>query len=155
MVGRVLTYGTFDIIHSGHINLLASLHDFADYVVVGVSTDAFNELKGKRALMSYGDRKRVLEAIRFVDLVIPEETWEQKIDDVKRYKIDTFAIGDDWAGEFDFLSRYCDVRYLPRTRGVSSSSLKRLSSDLSLEHIRALSDAVSTMSAILRNFDVE
>lgn len=121
---RVITYGTFDLLHRGHINLLKRAKALGDYLIVGVSTDEFNALKGKKAYYSYEDRKYILEAIRYVDKVIPEKKWDQKIADVKKYHIDTFVIGDDWRGKFDFLKPYCEVIYLPRTQGISTTQIK-------------------------------
>ena len=123
---RVLTYGTFDLLHYGHINLLKRAKALGDYLVVAVSTDDFNEIKGKKAYHNYETRKMMLEAVRYVDLVIPEENWEQKIDDVKKYDIDIVVMGSDWAGSdrFDYLKDYCEVVYLPRTEGVSTTQIK-------------------------------
>ena len=129
---RVLTYGTFDLLHYGHINLLRRAKALGDYLVVAVSTDDFNEIKGKKAYHNYETRKLMLEAVRYVDLVIPEENWEQKIDDVKKYDIDIVVMGSDWAGSdrFDYLKEYCEVVYLPRTEGVSTTQIKE---ELSLQ----------------------
>ena len=123
---RILTYGTFDLLHYGHINLLKRAKALGDYLVVAVSTDTFNEKKKKKAYHNYETRKMMLEAVRYVDLVIPEETWEQKIDDVKKYDIDVVVMGSDWAGSdrFDYLKDYCEVVYLPRTEGVSTTKIK-------------------------------
>ena len=123
---RILTYATFDLLHYGHINLLKRAKALGDYLVVAVSTDSFNELKGKKAYHNYETRKMMLEAVRYVDLVIPEENWEQKIDDVKKYDIDIVVMGSDWAGSdrFDYLKDYCEVVYLPRTEGVSTTKIK-------------------------------
>ena len=123
---RVLTYGTFDLLHYGHINLLRRAKALGDYLVVAVSTDDFNEIKGKKAYHNYETRKMMLEAVRYVDLVIPEEKWEQKIDDIKKYDIDIVVMGSDWAGSdrFDYLKEYCEVVYLPRTEGVSTTKIK-------------------------------
>lgn len=129
---RVLTYGTFDLLHYGHINLLRRAKALGDYLVVAVSTDDFNEIKGKKAYHNYETRKMMLEAVRYVDLVIPEENWEQKINDVKKYDIDIVVMGSDWAGSdrFDYLKEYCEVVYLPRTEGVSTTQIKE---ELSLQ----------------------
>ena len=129
---RVLTYGTFDLLHYGHINLLKRAKALGDYLVVAVSTDNFNEIKGKKAYHNYETRKLMLEAVRYVDLVIPEENWEQKIDDVKKYDIDIVVMGSDWAGSdrFDYLKEYCEVVYLPRTEGISTTQIKK---ELSLQ----------------------
>lgn len=122
---KVITYGTFDLLHWGHINLLKRARDLGDYLIVGLSTDEFNAIKNKRAYYSYENRKLIVESIRYVDEVIPEYSWEQKIDDVRRYNIDVFVMGDDWKGKFDFLKDYCDVVYLPRTVGISTTKVKR------------------------------
>lgn len=122
---RVITYGTFDLLHYGHINLLQRAKALGDYLVVALSTDEFNwNSKNKNTYFPYDVRKKLLESIRYVDLVIPEENWEQKITDVQLYKIDTFVIGADWEGKFDFLKEYCDVVYLPRTPEISTTLIK-------------------------------
>lgn len=123
---RVLTYGTFDLLHYGHIEILRRAKALGDYLVVALSTDEFNAGKGKVAYHSYETRKKMLEAIRYVDLVIPENSWEQKLDDVKTYHIDTVVMGSDWAGsdKFDYLKDYCQVVYLDRTPGVSTTMIK-------------------------------
>lgn len=121
---RVITYGTYDLLHWGHIRLLKRAKELGDYLVVALSTDEFNELKGKKAYHSYEERKMMLESIRYVDLVIPEDNWEQKKDDVKLLEIDKFVIGDDWTGEFDFLKDYCEVIYMSRTEGISTTKIK-------------------------------
>lgn len=123
---RVITYGTFDLLHYGHINLLQRAKALGDYLIVALSTDEFNcRQKHKNCYFSYRERKRLLEAIRYVDLVIPEEDWDQKINDMKEYHIDTFVMGNDWEGKFDFLKPYCEVVYLPRTPEISTSQIKK------------------------------
>ncbi len=124
---RVITYGTFDLLHYGHINLLRRAKALGDYLIVALSTDDFNSReKGKVTYFSYEERKLLLEAIRYVDLVIPEQTWEQKREDVRLYHVDTFAMGDDWTGKFDFLKEEgCEVVYLPRTPEISTTQIKR------------------------------
>lgn len=121
---KVITYGTFDLLHTGHINLLRRAKELGDYLVVAVSTDEFNTLKHKEAYHTFDERKQILEAIRYVDEVIGENSWDQKSSDVVKHNIDTFVIGDDWEGEFDFLKEHCDVVYLPRTSGVSTTKIK-------------------------------
>lgn len=123
---KVITYGTFDLLHYGHVNLLQRAKELGDYLIVAISTDEFNwNMKNKKCYFSYEERKRLVEAIRYVDLVIPEESWEQKVSDVKEFKVDTFVIGDDWEGKFDFLKEYCDVVYLPRTPEISTTQIKK------------------------------
>ncbi len=124
---RVLTYGTYDLLHYGHIRLLKRAKELGDYLIVAISTDEFNAIKGKKAYHDYETRKEMLEAVRYVDLVIPEKTWEQKIDDVKEYHVDVVVMGSDWAGneKFEQLRDYCEVIYLDRTEGVSTSKIKK------------------------------
>ena len=123
---RVITYGTFDLLHYGHINLLRRAKALGDYLIVALSTDEFNDKeKHKKCYFSYEHRKELLEAIRYVDLVIPEENWEQKKTDVHKYDVDIFVIGDDWTGKFDFLKdEGVEVVYLPRTPEISTTQIK-------------------------------
>ena len=122
---KVITYGTFDLLHYGHINLLQRAKALGDYLIVALSTDEFNSVeKHKVTYFTYEERKRLLEAIRYVDLVIPEENWEQKISDVKEFRVDTFVMGDDWKGKFDLLKDYCEVVYLERTPEISTTKIK-------------------------------
>lgn len=122
---KIITYGTFDLLHWGHINLLKRARDLGDYLIVALSTDEFNSLKDKKAYHRYEDRKLILEAIRYVDKVIPENSWDQKVEDIKKYDIDIFVMGDDWKGKFDFLNEYCEVIYLPRSIGISTTKIKK------------------------------
>ena len=123
---RVITYGTFDLLHYGHINLLKRAKALGDYLVVALSTDEFNwKEKRKKCYFSWEKRRRLLEAIRYVDLVIPEESWEQKADDVREFRIDTCVMGDDWKGKFDFLKDLCEVVYLERTPEISTTQIKK------------------------------
>ncbi|OBZ11221.1 glycerol-3-phosphate cytidylyltransferase [Bacillus sp. FJAT-26390] len=121
---KVITYGTFDLLHYGHINLLKRAKEMGDYLIVALSTNEFNEIKGKSCYFSYEERKRLLEAIRYVDLVIPEYSWEQKKHDVIEFKADLFVIGNDWEGKFEFLKEYCDVVYLDRSPEISTTKIK-------------------------------
>lgn len=132
---RILTYGTYDLLHYGHIRLLQRAKALGDYLIVALSTDEFNEIKGKKAYHDYETRKKMLEAVRYVDLVIPEENWEQKISDVQKYEVDVVVMGSDWAGSdrFDYLKDYCEVVYLDRTEGVSTTKIKK---DLGLQEPR-------------------
>ena len=123
---KVITYGTFDLLHYGHVNLLQRAKELGDYLIVAISTDEFNcNEKHKKCYFSYEERKRLVESIRYVDLVIPEENWEQKSSDIQEFKVDTFVIGDDWEGKFDFLKDYCEVVYLPRTPEISTTQIKK------------------------------
>jgi len=124
---RILTYGTFDLLHYGHIRLLKRAKALGDYLIVALSTDEFNEIKGKKAYHNYENRKEMLESLRVVDLVIPEATWEQKKDDVLDYKVDVVVMGSDWkdSDKFNYLKDYCEVVYLDRTEGISTTQIKK------------------------------
>lgn len=122
----VLVYGTFDLLHPGHIYLLEEAKKLGDRLIVGVSTDEFNAVKHKSSFLAYQDRKKMVEAIRYVDMVIPEENWDQKIDDIKKYHVDTIVMGDDWKGsdKFEYLKEYCDVVFLPKLPELSSTRFR-------------------------------
>ena len=122
---KVITYGTFDLLHYGHINILKRARELGDYLVVAISSDEFNKLKNKKSYFSYEERKLMVESIRYVDEVIPENTWEQKIEDVKEHNIDVFVMGDDWEGKFDDMAEYCEVVYLKRTPEISTTKIKQ------------------------------
>lgn len=122
---KVITYGTFDLLHYGHINIFKRAKELGDYLIVAVSSDHFNIIKGKKCYFTFEERKKLVESIKYVDQVIEENSWEQKINDVKKYEIDVFVMGDDWEGEFDFLKDYCQVIYLPRTPIVSTTKIKK------------------------------
>lgn len=123
---KVITYGTFDLLHYGHINLLRRAKSLGDYLIVGLSTDEFNNKeKNKECYFDYENRKLLLDAVKYVDCVIPENNWEQKISDIQKYNIDVFVIGDDWKGKFDYLKDSgVEVVYLPRTKEISTSKIK-------------------------------
>ena len=123
---RVITYGTFDLLHYGHINLLMRAKEQGDYLIVALSEDEFNEKqKWKKCYFQYAERKQLLESIRYVDLVIPEKSWDQKVEDIKLYHVDVFVMGSDWRGHFDFMSEFCEVIYFPRTPEVSTTQIKQ------------------------------
>jgi glycerol-3-phosphate cytidylyltransferase len=122
---RAITYGTYDLFHIGHLRLLKRIADMADELYVAVSSDEFNALKGKKCIVPFENRKEIVEALRMVTKVIREDNWEQKKDDIQKYGCDLFVMGSDWTGKFDFLKDYCDVIYLPRTEGVSSTEIKQ------------------------------
>ncbi|MGE7945706.1 glycerol-3-phosphate cytidylyltransferase [Lysinibacillus sp. NPDC093688] len=121
---KVITYGTFDLLHIGHIRILERAKQLGDHLTVAVSTDEFNASKGKKAYYSFEHRKAILEAIKYVDEVIPEATWDQKIENIVHLNIDVFVMGDDWEGKFDYLKEYCEVLYLPRTEYISTTTIK-------------------------------
>ncbi len=132
---KVITYGTFDLLHYGHINIIKRAKEQGDYLIVALSTNEFNEIKGKKCYFSYEERKKLVESIRYVDLVIPEDSWEQKVNDIKEFKVDVFVMGDDWVGKFDCLKEYCEVIYLNRTPEISTTKIK---------HELGLGEVVST-----------
>ena len=122
---RVITYGTSDLLHYGHIELLRRAREMGDYLIVALSTDEFNQIKNKKSYYDFEQRKMMLESIRYVDLVIPEDGWGQKETDVDRYDVDVFVMGHDWEGKFDFLKDKCEVVYLKRTEGISTTKIKQ------------------------------
>ena len=128
----VITYGTFDLLHHGHIEILRRAHELSEEgkLIVAISTDEFNLGKGKKSHMPYEKRKELVEAIRYVDQVIPEETWEQKKTDITKYDVDVFVMGNDWEGKFDELKELCEVVYLPRTPGISSTAIRKIIAEL-------------------------
>lgn len=128
----VITYGTFDLLHYGHIEILRRAKELTDggKLIVGVSSDEFNAIKGKKSHMPYEKRKELVEAIRYVDEVVPENNWEQKQNDIKVHNVDVFVMGNDWTGKFDELKEFCEVEYLPRTPTISSTELRRLITEL-------------------------
>jgi glycerol-3-phosphate cytidylyltransferase len=121
----VITYGTFDLFHIGHLKLLQRIKNLGDKLIVAVSSDEFNVIKGKKTIIPYEQRAEIVENIKCVDMVIPENYWEQKVKDIKKYDVDIFTMGNDWEGEFDFLKEHCEVVYLDRTEGISSTQLKQ------------------------------
>lgn len=148
----VLTYGTFDLFHIGHLNMIQRLAELGDRLIIAVSTDEFNAGKGKTSVVSYEDRAKIVGSIKGVDLVIPETSWDQKVTDIKEHDVDVFAIGDDWAGKFDELKELCDVVYLSRTDGISSTEIKQMLRVLDPTHITEMQEALSVMSRLLEHY---
>jgi glycerol-3-phosphate cytidylyltransferase len=120
----IISYGTFDLFHIGHLKLIQRLALLGDKLIIGVSTDTFNEKKNKKTVIPFQQRLEIVANIKGVDLVIPEKSWDQKVNDIIKYNVNTFVMGDDWKGKFDFLTTYCDVHYLPRTKNISTTKLK-------------------------------
>lgn len=153
MYKTVITYGTFDLFHTGHLNLIKRLAGMAENVIVGVSTDEFNLGKGKKTVIPYEQRAEIVGAIKYVSQVIPENSWEQKRIDIQERSVDLFAIGDDWAGKFDDLKNCCDVVYLPRTGGVSTTQLKSSLKSLSAVSAEDLTFALEVLATLKKDFE--
>ncbi|EIJ0963308.1 glycerol-3-phosphate cytidylyltransferase [Vibrio parahaemolyticus] len=147
----VLTYGTFDLFHIGHVRLLKRLSELGDKLYVGISSDEFNELKGKKSFFSYEERAEIVNSCKYVDMVFPELNWEQKINDVKKYGVNVFAMGDDWEGKFDFLEELCDVVYLPRTEDISTTSIKKELSTLDNVNLTLVEDTLHSALEIVKS----
>ncbi|MDS1141173.1 adenylyltransferase/cytidyltransferase family protein [Pusillimonas sp. SM2304] len=149
----ILTYGTFDLFHIGHLRLLQRLRSLGDRLVVGVSTDDFNRVKNKNTVVPFADRIKIVESIRDVDLVIPETCWEQKVKDIQEHSVSIFGMGNDWEGRFDYLKDYCEVVYLPRTEGISSTHIRKTLKVLDQTHVGELKQALDLISSIVERFD--
>lgn len=145
---KVITYGTFDLLHKWHINILRRAKELWDHLIVAISSDEFNKIKNKTSFYSYEERKFLLEAIKYVDEVIPEDDWKQKISDVQNRNIDIFVMWDDWEWKFDFLKDYCEVKYLPRTEWISTTQLKSTLKGINNENI----DKIENVLEALREF---
>jgi len=145
----VLTYGSFDLFHIGHVRLLKRISEFGDQLIVGCSTDDFNAQKGKQSMFSYEERAEILMSCRFVTQVIPERHWEQKIEDVQKYKVDVFAMGDDWSGKFDFLEVSTRVIYLPRTEGISTTQVKDIVASVKADKKLKLLNAAQNLNKLI------
>ncbi|MDN5890511.1 MAG: adenylyltransferase/cytidyltransferase family protein [Yaniella sp.] len=150
MSKTVLTYGTFDLFHIGHLNILNRLKAKGDHLIVGVSTDGFNALKGKKPIVPFEQRIEIVRSIRCVDEAIPEDNWEQKRQDIEKYDVDVFGIGDDWRGKFDDLEDRVEVVYLPRTSGISTTEMKRVLSAFDERHVVELKKTLDSISQIVK-----
>ncbi|MEA2100195.1 MAG: glycerol-3-phosphate cytidylyltransferase [Campylobacterota bacterium] len=149
----ILTYGTFDMFHIGHLKLLQRLSELGDELIVAVSTDEFNELKGKKTIIPYEQRAQIVESIKYVTQVIPENNWEQKVKDIQKYNIDIFSMGDDWEGKFDFLKEHCEVIYLERTEGISTTDLKKALNKISEINIQDINKAFEILQRLKNDFE--
>ncbi|MES2844899.1 MAG: glycerol-3-phosphate cytidylyltransferase [Pseudomonadota bacterium] len=145
----VITYGTFDLFHIGHARLLQRVHSLGNRVIVGCSTDEFNAQKGKKSMFSYEDRAEILSACKYVSGVIPEDSWDQKVGDVKKYNVDIFAMGDDWVGKFDFLSEHTKVVYLPRTSGISTTEIKSVMTSFKEEKLFEVRNVMGHLTRLI------
>ncbi|MCP1647233.1 adenylyltransferase/cytidyltransferase family protein [Pseudomonas nitroreducens] len=149
MKSTVLTYGTFDLFHNGHLKLLERLKSLGDQLIVGVSTDEFNAIKGKKTIIPFKDRIDIVRSIKFVDLAIPETDWDQKSRDIELYDVDILGMGHDWEGKFDNLKSICKVVYLPRTEGISSTKIKSSLSSFDKENIKTIKDSMDVIADII------
>ena len=149
----VITYGTFDMFHIGHLRLLNRLAKLGDELIVAVSTDKFNEKKGKKVLIPYKQRKEIVANVKCVDKVIAEKSWEQKIGDIKKYDVDIFAMGKDWKGEFDYLNEYCEVIYFKRTKKISTTKLKKSLATLLSIPKQEILQAFEIIEALKKDFE--
>jgi len=153
MSRTILTYGTFDMFHIGHLKLLKRLSLLGDQLIVAVSTDEFNEIKGKKTIIPYAQRAEIVEAIKYVDMVIPENDWQQKVTDIQKYNVDVFAMGHDWEGKFDELKEHCEVVYLPRTEGISTTALKEQLKQISEINIEDINRAFEILQRLKSDFE--
>jgi glycerol-3-phosphate cytidylyltransferase len=149
-VKTILTYGTFDLLHVGHVNMLERLKALGDKLIVGVSSDEFNLLKGKHSIYSYAERAKIVGALRCVDAVIPEHDWAQKVKDIQQYQVDIFGIGLDWQGKFDDLNSYCEVVYLPRTPSISTTDLKKALSQIDSATIQQIKRGLDSVLDLVK-----
>ncbi|AHK78906.1 glycerol-3-phosphate cytidylyltransferase [Ectothiorhodospira haloalkaliphila] len=147
----VITYGTFDLFHAGHVRLLKRLKRLGTRLVVGCSTDEFNGIKGKSTIMPYEQRVEILTACRYVDAVFPEQSWGQKPEDIVREKADIFAMGDDWSGQFDDLSNLCQVVYLSRTKDISTTEIKQLVNARFEERLQQLRNSYAQLGDVIKS----
>lgn len=154
MSKTIITYGTFDLFHVGHVKLLKRLRSLGDKLVVGLSTDEFNALKGKYCIIPFDERREILESCRYVDAVFPENSWEQKKNDVLEHGADIFAMGDDWAGKFDFLQDAVDVVYLPRTEGISTTEIKQIVSAVNRDKLLTVQHAMKEVLEQLKQINI-
>jgi len=145
----VITYGTFDLFHIGHLRLLQRAKQYGDFLIVAVSTDEFNAIKGKHAIIPFEHRAEIVKNIKGVDMVIPETSWDQKVEDVKKYGVDVLVMGEDWKGKFDYLKEYgVEVVYLPRTKGISTTKIKKVLGAASAIPLKKLDEALAVLSKI-------
>ncbi|HIF9502957.1 TPA: glycerol-3-phosphate cytidylyltransferase [Photobacterium damselae] len=147
----VITYGTFDLFHVGHVRLLKRLSSLGDKLFVGLSSDEFNRNKGKKSFFSYSEREEILNSCRYVDFVFPEDNWQQKKDDILKYEADIFAMGDDWKGKFDDLKNYCDVIYLPRTEDISTTEIKKTLSSVNEKELDNIEKQLHSVISIVKS----
>lgn len=147
----VITYGTFDLFHVGHVRLLKRLSELGDKLIVGISTDEFNEVKGKRSFFSYSERAEIVNSCKYVDCVFPESSWDQKRHDIQKFNASIFAIGDDWFGKFDDLKDICDVVYLPRTEDISTTKIKQTLTKINNKELDKIESSLHDIIDVVKN----
>ncbi|MEY0247673.1 glycerol-3-phosphate cytidylyltransferase [Morganella morganii] len=147
----VITYGTFDLFHVGHVRLLKRLKALGSKLIVGISTDEFNKIKGKSSFYSYEERAEIVSSCKYVDEVFPENSWGQKRSDVLKYSADIFSIGDDWAGKFDSLNEICEVIYLPRTEDISTTEIKRALAKVNIAELERIESSLHDVIGIVKS----
>ena len=150
----VITYGTFDLFHVGHIRLLKRLRELGNELIVGISSDEFNLLKGKKSFYSYEERAEILASCKYVSKVFPEHSWEQKKNDIEKYHATIFAMGDDWQGKFDELSTLCEVVYLPRTEDISTTEIKSALARVNNEELDQIESSLHDVINIVRSLSL-
>lgn len=153
MKKTILTYGTFDLFHNGHLKLLSRLKSLGDKLIVGVSTDEFNARKGKKTIIPFHDRIEIVKSIKYVDLAIPETDWDQKSRDIEFYDVDILGMGHDWEGKFNDLNSKCEIVYLPRTEGISSTKIKNSLSSFDKENIKKIKDSMDVIADIIEKLN--
>lgn len=151
----VITYGTFDLLHVGHIRLLKRLRSLGDQLIVGISSDEFNAIKGKKSFFSYEERAEIVESCKYVTSVFPEHHWEQKKSDITKHNADIFAMGDDWEGKFDELSSICDVVYLPRTEDISTTDIKKALSGINFDELDKIESSLHDVINIVKSLSLK
>jgi len=151
----IITYGTFDLFHVGHIRLLKRLKELGDKLIVGISSDEFNELKGKKSFFSYKERAEILLSCKYVSEVFPENSWKQKRGDIQKYKADVFAMGDDWAGKFDELNDLCEIQYLPRTEDVSTTEIKTALSKIDSNELENIESTLHQVIELVKKLSIK
>lgn len=151
----IITYGTFDLFHVGHVRLLKRLSELGDQLIVGVSSDEFNLSKGKNSFFSYGERAEIVRSCKYVTSVFPEHSWKQKREDIIKYKADIFAMGDDWEGKFDDLSNSCKIVYLPRTEYVSTTQIKNNLSKVDSAELDRIESSLHNVISIVKSLSVK
>nr|WP_102463979.1 glycerol-3-phosphate cytidylyltransferase [Vibrio breoganii]PMK56649.1 glycerol-3-phosphate cytidylyltransferase [Vibrio breoganii] len=150
----VITYGTFDLFHVGHVRLLKRLSELGDKLIVGISSDEFNAVKGKKSFFSYEERAEIVESCKYVTQVFPEHNWQQKQDDIVKYQANIFAMGDDWEGKFDELNDICEVVYLSRTQDISTTDIKNALAKVDNDELDRIESSLHDVIEIVKSLSL-